>query len=292
MCASTRSGNAPTRPGIAPTRPVGKTRRSLVERNTLLNFLNLLSLSFLEGSLFLVVYPALAGLCALFLLTLRHLARHGQPTDSTWTLSETAFLTGGPHSALVAALMHLDVTGRLAIRGNRCEANDTRQSGDRLEKAILHKARKPTDFSALATSSAIQYALRETAQDLQKRGWLASASSAELYLHSLLLCWFLLVSIGIARLVLGITSNSYVGAEMLGVLVLFFLLILKRPVITRAAEIHLENLRSQHSGGGAETFALFGTGGLAVPPLPRPPIPWKDWLKTGPSDDFYVNGVD
>lgn len=255
--------------------------------------IDVLTLQFLPGPTFLLVYLALTVACHILAsnLTARlQQASSGRSSSNPLNTYHLAVLQGDKQRALLSALVRLEAAGALKVDAqakppNVIRVEDVRVE-DGLEAAILANLDKPRSLADLANANSVAARLSLLEDELYAQDLLVPRSVAAAHPFTLNGIYWPLFGLGLGRLAVGIELGRPVGA--LAVILFFsFLcsLAFRGPVkrnhrgekllqdhLSRCAALKSTADSSAKGRLGSEdlslAMALFGTSALAIALMP------------------------
>ena len=179
-----------------------------------MNFFDLLSLQFLSGPIFLMVYAAAILLAGLYGRSLcRGLNQTGvkEIPRQPLTAYELAYVKGGESRVVETAVVKLQAAKRLCLDSTVTPAtleaagSGTPECG--LEAAVLQAAQSATGLHSIKRSGPVIRQLSEIGQSLIDRGWLLSGRRIRSVQSKGTLVFLGLMAIGLTRTMIGVMHN-------------------------------------------------------------------------------------
>lgn len=189
---------------------------------------------------------------------------------------ELALLAGGPQLAITSALaqLHGDDLLRIRRREGTLKVSGERPPAQPLERAIYHAVRRQpgVGIEALRRELKDGQELEAMSARLVRDGLLPDGEQTA-WSRRLWAVGALLVVLGIARIIGGLSNDAAIGGTAAIVVVVgcaTFWLLRRRPLATKRGRETLQRLRAEHAdlrehpvaGQSATTVALFGSGAL------------------------------
>lgn len=180
--------------------------------------IDLLTLQFLPGPFFLLVYLALTYAChrlASNLTTELKLAGTGRTSPNPLNTYHLALLQGDKQRALLSALVRLEAAGALKIDAAAkpptvVRVEDVRVD-DGLEAAILSNLDKPRSLAELAKSNSVEARLELLEDELYAQDLLIPQAAVTAHFSKLRWIFAPLLGLGFARAVIGAGMGRPVG---------------------------------------------------------------------------------
>ena len=229
----------------------------------------------ISGPLFLMAYLVLAVAVTVAVTRMRHALTEVPATQPVGRLDDrpydVAYLNGGAHLAICAALsaMHRSGTVATAGRGTVVAAGRPEPRTDELERAVHHAAATAVPRQRLADAGAVASALHRIESRLLAAGLLVPPRQQE-RIRRLAGWTFAVAAVGAVRIVAGYADGRPVGFLLPMVFVMVVLSVVQAvrvPRRSRAGDVALRGLVEQHhtlSPAMRPDWQVYGPSGAAL----------------------------
>lgn len=227
----------------------------------------------IPGPTFLSIFLVIAALLLAGTLVHRAVSFSGRRPENPGRLHplQVAWLNGGDHLAIYAALGALRVAGALGSQADHrlVQTGPLPAWATRLEWAVYQAAGQGRRSRELIGDPGVRYALTELRAELERAG-LALPPTARTAARVGPILLLVLLGVGVLRLVAGIANHKPVGFLLLTLACLAaasIVLLVRVPRGTRAARTALRTLRDQQPHLSPEYLPAYATYGPAATAL-------------------------